>query len=146
MTLLVVDSSVVIKWFVDEPYSSEAKHVLSGYGSGDFTFLAPDLLNAEIGNIVWKKQRVQGLAATDAEQIIAAFRRLDFQFTSTADLLNDAYHLAVEHQRTVYDMLYVALCIREKCSFVTADEKLANALPADMRSIVWLGNWIESTG
>jgi predicted nucleic acid-binding protein len=57
------------------------------------------------------------------------------------DLLEDAYALAVQHQRTVYDTLYVALALREGCSFVTADEKLANALSSSVSSVVWLGNW-----
>jgi predicted nucleic acid-binding protein len=49
--------------------------------------------------------------------------------------------LAVKHQRTVYDMLYVALSLRERCSFVTADEKLANSLKSSIPSVIWLGNW-----
>jgi len=52
MDKIVVDSSVVIKWFVPEPLSAESRRVLDGYQSGSFTLIAPDLLAAEIGNIV----------------------------------------------------------------------------------------------
>lgn len=52
MTLLVVDSSVVIKWFVPEMLSPNALVLLDEYQSGQYHFLAPDFLNAEIGNIV----------------------------------------------------------------------------------------------
>ncbi len=31
MAEIVVDSSVVIKWFVTEPFSEEARRVLAGY-------------------------------------------------------------------------------------------------------------------
>ena len=54
---VVVDSSVAIKWFVEEPYSVEAHRLLEGYQDGTLTLLAPDLLYAEVGNIVWKKHR-----------------------------------------------------------------------------------------
>jgi predicted nucleic acid-binding protein len=52
MTSLVVDSSVAIKWFVPELYSTEARRVLDDYQTGSLSFLAPDLINAELGNIV----------------------------------------------------------------------------------------------
>ena len=48
---------------------------------------------------------------------------------------------AVIHRRTVYDMLYVALSIREGCQFVTADERLVNALGGAIPNVIWLANW-----
>lgn len=128
MDKIVVDSSVAIKWFVVEPYSAEARRVLDDYRAGTLTLLAPDLINAEIGNVVWKKHRFQGLAVADGQQIIDEFRKLKFELISSAALLDEAYRLAVAHQRTVYDALYIALSVREQCLFVTADEKLYNAI------------------
>jgi predicted nucleic acid-binding protein len=76
MDKAVIDSSVAIKWFVVEPHSNDARRVLNEYQSGTLSLLAPDLIDAEVGNIVWKKQRFQGLAAADAYLIIEAFRML----------------------------------------------------------------------
>ncbi len=39
-----------------------------------------------------------------------------------------ATELAIETDRTIYDCLYVALAIEQKCQFLTADERLVNAL------------------
>ena len=86
MTKVVVDSSVVIKWFVTEPLTPEAQRVLDGYQAGTLTLMAPDLLAAEIGNVVWKKYRLHGLAQEDAEQIIAAFRELRIEFVPAVEL------------------------------------------------------------
>ncbi len=141
MTLLVVDSSVVIKWFVVEPYATEALLIYKDYRSGRNTFFAPDFLNAEVGNIVWKKYTRKELSADEAQGVINLFRLVSFQLTSTADLLDDAYKLAVKHQRSVYDMLYVALSLRRQCSFVTADEKLVNSLNNSLSSVIWLADW-----
>jgi predicted nucleic acid-binding protein len=94
-----------------------------------------------VGNIIWKKHTFQGLVAADAQSILDAFCKLTFKLTSTADLLDDAYHLAVTHRRTVYDALYLALSMREHCRFVTADERLVNAVRASLPGAIWLANW-----
>ncbi len=86
MDTLVVDSSVVIKWFVPEPYSTEARRILKTYQTGSLTLLAPDLLSAEVGNIVWKKHRIQGITADEARTIIEEFQGVLFEVTSSADL------------------------------------------------------------
>ncbi len=127
----MVDSSVAIKWFVAEPYSVEAHYILEDYQAGTLTLLAPDLLYAEVGNIVWKKHRFQDLVT--------------FRVTSCAALLEEAYRLAVTHQRTVYDAMYLALSLREHCRWVTADERIVNALGALFPQIIWVANWPQRT-
>jgi len=141
MGKIVVDSSVVIKWFVVEPFSTEARRILDGYQTGMLALHAPDLIDAELGNIVWKKYRFQGLAAADAQQIIDEFQRLTFVLTSTADLLDEAYRLAVAHERTVYDAMYLALSVREQCPYVTADEKLVKAIRSAFPNVIWVADW-----
>jgi predicted nucleic acid-binding protein len=141
MPNLVVDSGVAIKWFVPEPYSIQARQLLSDYQSGSLSFIAPDLINAEFGNIVWKKHSFQGLDATDAQTVIDEYRKISFTLTSTALLLEEAYHLAATHHRTVYDMLYLALSIRENCKFVTADERMVNAIGSLFSNMIWIGKW-----
>ncbi len=141
MVSLVVDGSVAIKWFLPEPYSAEARRILADYQYGNLTLLAPDLLYAEVGNIVWKKQQFQGLAAADAQQILTEFQAVTFVITPSASLLSDAYRLAVVYQRTVYDSLYLALSEQKQCRFVTADERFVNAVSSDFPNVVWLAQW-----
>ncbi len=141
MGKIVVDSSVVIKWFVPEPLSAESRRVLDGYQSGSFMLIAPDLLAAEIGNIVWKKYRFQGLAKADAEQIITSFREVDIEFTPAAELLSEALRIAMIHERTVYDSLYIALSERENCDYITADKTLVNEMSKSFPKTVWVANW-----
>jgi len=141
MVKLVVDSSVVVKWFVTEIHTVEALQVLQAYQQNHLTLLVPDLMLAEFGNILWKKQRLQGLSAIDAQEIMRLFRALPFQITPTAILLDEAYRIAVTHQRTVYDSLYIALSIRENCSFVTADERLVNSVRISYPQVIWVADW-----
>jgi predicted nucleic acid-binding protein len=142
MSNLVIDSGVTIKWFVIEPYEAEADRILQDYRHGRLSLLAPDFIYAEFGNVIWKKRMFQGLSPADAEQIIEDFlTQITFSLTSTAALLEDAYQLAVTHKRAVYDMLYLALSLRAGCQFVTADERLVNAIGSSFPNIVWLANW-----
>jgi len=105
MTDLVVDSGVSVKWFVVEPYSTEARRILNEYQAGRLSLLAPDLIYAEVGNIAWKKHRFQGLDATNARLIVDEFQQLTIRLTSSASLIAEAYTLAVAYQRSVYDAL-----------------------------------------
>jgi predicted nucleic acid-binding protein len=141
MPRLIIDSSVAIKWFVPEPYSVEATRILDEYKAGNYDFLVPDLMYAEFGNIIWRKQRYEGLPAIDADQILQLFQLMRFETTPNARLLEDAYKIAVAYNQTVYDSLYVALSDRESCQFVTADEKLYKAIQTQYPLVIWIGNW-----
>ena len=66
---------------------------------------------------------------------------MTFVVTSSAVLLEEAYRLAVTHQRTVYDALYLALSLHEQCPWMTADESIVNALAATFPPIIWDANW-----
>jgi predicted nucleic acid-binding protein len=142
MDKLVVDSSVAIKWFVPEPYSTEARRILKAYQDGTLALLAPDLFYAEIGNIVWKKHRRHDITADEAQTIIEECQDLIFEITSSGDLLKEAYRIAIAQQRTVYDALYVALSVRERCQCVSADEKLVNAVKSAHKNVIWLADWV----
>ena len=144
MESVVVDTSVAIKWFVREPYAFEAQRVLKQYEVGIVSLLAPDLINAEFGNILWKKHMFEGLAIADAQHILEAFHGLTIDFTSSADLLEDAYSIAVAHHRAVYDAIFLALSVRHQCRFVTADERLFNATSASFPRMVWVAEWNRS--
>ena len=124
MTTLVVDASVVAKWFFPEEYSTESQRLLSPRR----TLLAPELIWSEIGSIAWKRVRRGEMTADEAAQFIADLIRLPLDTTPTQPLLAPAFELAIATDRTVYDCMYLALAIDRKCRFVTADERFVNAL------------------
>jgi predicted nucleic acid-binding protein len=61
-----------------------------------------------------------------------------FPTISSLKLLDRAFQIAVDHGRTVYDCLYVALAVQTNSHLITADEYLANALAARF-PVKWLG-------
>ena len=137
MTKLVVDASVAAKWLVTETLSDKAIAVL---GSPD-DLCAPDLLLAEVGNILWKKARAGDLTPAAAQERFRALLAMGVTLVPAARLGERAVALALETGRTVYDSLYLALAEAEGCDFVTTDERLVNAVahtPIGGRA-KWLG-------
>ncbi|NMF83028.1 type II toxin-antitoxin system VapC family toxin [Nodosilinea sp. P-1105] len=138
---LVIDSSVVIKWIVPQACSKKAGEVLTVYQAGGLRLLAPDLLNAEVGNILWKYHSFQGLTKSDVQEALEAFKDLEWSITPSNLLLDDALNLAIDYRRTVYDSLFIALALREGCQLVTADERLVNAVSQKLPQVVLLSSW-----
>ena len=80
---VVVDSSVVVKWFVVESDSADALRLFDAYVSEAVELLAPSIFHAEIGNIFWKKQTFQGTPAREAREAIDDILGLSISLTTT---------------------------------------------------------------
>lgn len=141
MKNLVIDSSIAVKWFVAEDDSPKALEILKDYRGESLSFLAPDLIYAEFGNIIWKKVIFRNLNPTDADVAISKFKKVSFVLTPITSLFDDAYKIAVQYKRSFYDSLYLALSVRENCGFVTADEKFYNSVRGGFPKIILLSDW-----
>ncbi|MCY7376797.1 MAG: type II toxin-antitoxin system VapC family toxin [Pyrinomonadaceae bacterium] len=141
MKNLVIDSSVSVKWFIAETDLPSALEILKDYRNDKVSFLAPNLIYAEFGNIVWKKQVFQSLDRKDADFAIWEFKKIEFVLTPISTLFDDAYKIAVKYKRSFYDSLYLAPSVGENCAFVTADEKFYNAVRQDFPKMILLANW-----
>ncbi len=141
MRNLVIDSGISVKWFVQESDSDTAQLILDEYESDNISFLAPNLIYAEFGNIIWKKQIFQGLDPLDADLAIQEFKKISFILTPISTLFDDAFQIVIKYKRTFYDSFYLALRVKESCAFVTADEKFYNAVKQDFPKMILLANW-----
>jgi predicted nucleic acid-binding protein len=132
MTDYVTDSSVVVKWFIEEDHSDHAQRLFQLKLNKEAELWAPDLLLAEFGNVMWKYYRRGSLNEEQVQQNIEDLKKLKLQLVSIVDLVSEAVKLAVAHDLTVYDALYLALSIQLDCPFITADERLYNAVRSSM--------------
>ena len=141
MTYLVVDASVAIKWlppFQQEPLASEADKLLDRWEQGTVELIAPDLIWTEIANAHWRAVRRNKCSNGDAQASLAIMHEQELPTVPSEPLIDLALRIALQHGRTAYDSLYVALAVTLKSELVTADEKLANALSGYF-PVTWLG-------
>lgn len=120
---LVVDASVVIKWFVDENLHLQARHIFAY----QLELTAPDLLLAEVANIVWKKLRRSEIDEKQARTIAAALPNCVPVLVPIPDIIDAAARIARELDHPVYDCLYLA-CAQRSGPGVTADRRLFNRI------------------
>jgi len=143
VTTLVLDASVALKWALpaaDEPLKPEAFRLLQRYVDDEIQLIVPDIFWAECGNALWKAVRRGRQSRASAELALSLLVRRNFTTLPSASLLPRALAIALDFGRTFYDSLYVALAVATKCDFVTADERLANALAAYL-PVKWLGTF-----
>lgn len=136
MSRLVVDSSVVIKWFVPEVHSADALRYLDP----DIERDAPELLLAELSNILWKKVGRGELTQAEAERIAGDLEQADIKIHPMGSLFLPGLRIAMVTGRTSYDSIYLALADSLSTEVVTADRRLYNALQGGpyARLILWV--------
>ena len=123
MSGLVVDASVAAKWVVNEPDSELARRLI---GRGDI--MAPDLIWAELGSLLWRRQRVGELSTPDAREMMSDLRRLPVRSYAIFPLLPLALEIAMAIRHSICDCVYLALADQQDCRFVTADRRFRNAI------------------
>jgi predicted nucleic acid-binding protein len=118
VSALVIDSSIAVKWVIEEEGTKEAL-ALRGQA-----LAAPDLLIAECANILWKKVRCGELADREAEFAARLLARADIDLVAMRPYLEAAVRIAVALDHPAYDCVYIALAEAEGLPFVTADTSL----------------------
>lgn len=121
----VIDASVAMKWFFDEPHRNAAKKYLH-YA---FERIAPDIIIVECVNALRKRVLLHQLPQEDADRFFAILlkrkRILFSEFRDSHYLIQDAYSLSKNlNQHPIPDCLYLALAKQENVPLVTADIRL----------------------
>jgi len=117
---IVVDASVAIKWFIDEPGADRARSLWERRAE----LVAPDLLVPEVCSAMWRKVRLGQAARGQAAEATERLRAAVIDLRPTAALATRAMALALELDHPVYDCFYLALAELERNSMVTADQRL----------------------
>jgi predicted nucleic acid-binding protein len=139
---LVIDASVLIKFYVPEILSDKAEELLTKVEQGDVMLLAPDLIYPEAGNILWKKQRIKELTRSEIEEITDTIISLPLKIEASKLLLPLAIDIGMAYGITVYDALYISMARAYEIKMITADRKLADVMAkTDLKEYVsWLGS------
>jgi predicted nucleic acid-binding protein len=134
---------VAVKWFLPEDYTEAARELLGG----GFDLAAPDLVRAEVGNVMWKRWRRGEVSAEVAHEALCDLERLPLRIETAEPLVTTAWVVSERFDRSFYDGLYVALAVQTDCALVTADRKLYHAMAgSDLdEHLVWVEDPGSST-
>jgi len=121
-TKVVLDASVIVKWYNEEDYSKKALLIRDDYISGKVDLVEPYLLIYEVGNALRYNPE---FGQSDVES--ATRNLLDMQMDLrelNVEQISVLLGLAYTYGITFYDAAYLALSNNEDIKFYTADDKL----------------------
>jgi len=123
MKLVVLDASVISKWFIEEEDSDKALEIRDLYVQGRIGLSSPMLVLYELGNVFLKHP---SLTVEDSRKAFEALLDLQIELKSFADvgLLKNCLEVSKRFNTTFYDASYVALSMLYDTDLVTADEQL----------------------
>jgi len=118
---IVLDSSVVVKWFSKEEKSDEALKLMDLYTESSVELSASELLFCEVANALRYKPDYD---VKRFEEAVSQLFNLHMTVTPlTEELLGRAGDIAYDADITLYDALPVALAEHRKTVCMTADEE-----------------------
>ena len=121
--MIVVDTSVALKWVVEEPGSPEALDLIPR------VLVAPDLIQAEVGGGLTKKVRLRQLSPDQARKGFDEAMALVSLLPSTLYAAR-ALELSHELHHSIYDCYFAAAAEAHGVFMVTADRTFVTKLRA----------------
>lgn len=130
---LVLDASIVVKWFVSELDSPDALKIRDAHTNQEISLFAPDLLVYELANALRFRSSI---TSSDLKEEIESLFELDIALISpTAHSQSLSAALARTLDITVYEAAYLQLAQDLDCQLITSDkrfhEKARLSPPAD---------------
>ena len=119
--MFVLDASVVLQWFVDEPYSDKAQALRSRYVRGEIQLAVPDLLLHEVANALRYKPSFTPKLVVESINTIFDME-IDI-IAPVGHLMKSAIRIAYDFDITEYDAHYLAIAKDIGYKLITADEK-----------------------
>jgi len=122
----VIDASAVVRGLTTE---GEAADLFDQVSEGATIGHAPDLLVAEVSSALALFVRTQRRSLEDAQSLLGLLAASPIQRHPTASLAPAALELAGASALSAYDSFYAVLAAALEVPLVTADRRLAAAVP-----------------
>lgn len=124
MSAIVVDTSVVVKWYIPEQHHEQARALRDAYLEGKFDLVAPALMPFEAINALRYSGHYEGGRLEAASESLSEYGVDLVPFTESGSVAA----IADDLDSTIYDASYVALAQELDTKVYTADENLLEGL------------------
>ena len=139
---LVVDASVVVKWFTSEIERDIALELRQAHISKRVRLVAPDLMMYEVSNALRYNTGFNTYDKTQAIEIL--FSMYVRTMPPTAETLTLATQLSEKYDISIYDAIYLSMAEAEGLSFVTADKRLYAEMKENRRVLLLSSNQVRA--
>jgi predicted nucleic acid-binding protein len=125
MAAVVLDASVMVALYIEEPMSKAARSALLRAREDGHDLHAPDLILVECANAFWKLVGRNELDRDSAMAAIGALSNLGDldRHPLDAHLALPALSLAIAHSLTAYDAVYAALAVQLGGTVISGDRR-----------------------
>lgn len=124
--MVILDASVILKWFVTEEGSDTALQFRDRHISGEERIIVPPLLFYEIANVLRYHEQLPD------EELLILFEILKDLEISTIYPSFSEFEETMLYARSkkisVYDATYIVLARNIGCELITADQRLVRAV------------------
>ena len=140
MKHLVIDASVILKWYLpDEEFGAKALSLLHRHVGEEIALFAPTILPYEVLNALIVAERMGRIKKEVTSKSFNAFLKLDIGFIDPFIEYQDVLSLARSFNRSIYDASYLFLAMKNKTDFVTGDKRLYNSVNKELKWVKWIG-------
>jgi predicted nucleic acid-binding protein len=131
MIEIVIDASVVVKWFIEEADSDKARFLRERFIDGKVELFIPSLLYFEVMNALkYSKLFNPGELNAAGESL----ENYGFKVISIKNEIREQMiKVAIDHDMSIYDASYVGISITSGKILCTADEKIIRKLPTKLK-------------
>jgi len=129
----VVDASIIVKWFLEEEHSENARLLRDSFLTEALTISVPSLLFYEVLNAL----RYSGMYNEDELALVArSLSQYGFDvWEPKGKLYEKTAKLSLKQDISTYDAAYLALAVQLKATFYTADLELLQKFPKNTQHI-----------
>lgn len=127
MTEIVVDTSVVVKWYIPEQYHEQARALRDAYLDGKYDLVAPALMPFEAVTALKYSGHYDGERLNNASKTLPEYGIELVPFNEIGSIAEIANNLDI----TIYDAAYIALAQNYDTKAYTADGNLINDLEGE---------------
>lgn len=130
---IVVDASIVAKWYLEEEFSAQATELRDAFGTGKVTILAPSLLYYETLNAL----RYSGVYSEEELMMVGGALSLYGLkvMEPNKEMLEKIAQISISRDITVYDASYVVLANLADATLYTTDAEILGKFPGRTRHI-----------